>query len=335
MSLWFRFYSGVVDDPKAQMLPPELFKFWVNMLCLAAKHDGALPPLPVTAFALRVTEAKASEVILRLHSAALLDKTEDGFKPHNWDFRQFKGDKVDATNADRQRRFREKHRAGKSESNEDSNANSNGVTPVTAKRPEYRVQNTETDKKKDTPLRSDDWPDDYGDQFWKAYPRKTEKLSAMKKLATLRKSGIVTFADLIAGVKRYAAATSNTEPKYVKQPPTWLNAGCWADEIQTGGSGGQGTRNTHKTGHDAMFAVLARKAREIAGDGEMARPTDAGELPLGNGTVRPGAQRSDSATESNSTDYDGGKSGPRGVLEGEVIAPGETHDGLPGNWRHH
>jgi len=190
------------------------------------------------------------------------------------------------------------------------------------------------EEKKDTPLRSDDWPKDFGDLFWRAFPRKTEKLSAMKKLATIRKSGIVTFADLMAGVKRYAEATSNTEQRYVKHPTTWLNAGCWADELQTGG-GREGTRNTHKTGHDAMFAVLARKAREIAGDGEMAGTAGEGELPIGNGAVRSGAQRPDGATGRNPEGHDGGQSGSGGVLEGEVIAPGEAHDGLSRNWRHH
>lgn len=190
------------------------------------------------------------------------------------------------------------------------------------------------EEKKDTPLRSDDWPKDFGDLFWRAFPRKTEKLSAMKKLATIRKSGIVTFADLMAGVKRYSEATRNTEQRYVKHPTTWLNAGCWADELQTGG-GSEGTRNTHKTGHDAMFAVLTREARKIAGDSEMAGPADASEFPLGNGTVRSGAQRPDSPTGRDPEGHDGRKSGSGGVLEGEVIAPGEANDGLSGNWRHH
>jgi hypothetical protein len=190
------------------------------------------------------------------------------------------------------------------------------------------------EEEKDTPLRSDDWPKDFGDLFWKAFPRKTEKLSAMKKLAVIRKSGIVTFADLMAGVKRYAEATKTTEQRYVKHPTTWLNAGCWADELQTGGSG-EGTRNTHKTGHDAMLAVLTRAARKITGDGELAGTADASELPLGNGPVRSGSQRPDSATGRNPEDHDRSQSGSGGVLEGEVIAPGEAYDGLSGNWRHH
>ena len=31
---WFRFYHGALHDPKVQSLRPELFKFWVNLLCL-------------------------------------------------------------------------------------------------------------------------------------------------------------------------------------------------------------------------------------------------------------------------------------------------------------
>lgn len=77
---------------------------------------------------------------------------------------------------------------------------------------------------------TDDWPDDFGDQFWQAYPRKTEKLAAMKKLASLRKSRIVTFADLIAGVQRYAAAMAQAEMQFIKGPAAWLNAGRWSDD---------------------------------------------------------------------------------------------------------
>lgn len=77
---------------------------------------------------------------------------------------------------------------------------------------------------------ADDWPEDFGDLVWKAYPRKTEKLSAMRKLAQIRKSGVVTFADLLAGVQRYAASVAKTEMQFIKQLTAWLNAGRWTDE---------------------------------------------------------------------------------------------------------
>lgn len=144
MSRWFRFYTGVVDDPKAQMLSPEMFKHWVNVLCIAAQHDGELPTIAVTAFTLRLAEPKAAGILAKLHAAGLLDKTEKSFEPHNWAGRQYKHDKADATNADRQKRYRERHR------NADNNDDSNGVTPVTAKRPD----STETDIDDDGDVRA-------------------------------------------------------------------------------------------------------------------------------------------------------------------------------------
>lgn len=158
-----------------------------------------------------------------------------------------------------------------------------GVNPPDkAHIPEARSQTPQPERKQPrAPALEDDWPADFGDQFWQAYPRKTEKLAAMKKLANLRKSGIVTFADLIAGAKRYAAATSNTEPKYVKQPTTWLNAGCWADEIHTGGGNGNGNIHPQRRSASAdFFAGMRSLAADIAGDDQPSGPAEP-EVPLG------------------------------------------------------
>jgi hypothetical protein len=144
MSRWFRFYTSVLDDPKTQMLAPDLFKNWVNVLCIAAQHDGELPAIGVTAFMLgRITEPKAAEILSKLAAAGLLDRTEKSFRPHNWDSRQYKHDKTDNTNAERQQRHRNNKRNGVN--NGSDNANSNGVTTVTAKRPDStEIQNTES-----------------------------------------------------------------------------------------------------------------------------------------------------------------------------------------------
>lgn len=54
----------------------------------------------------------------------------------------------------------------------------------------------------------------------------------MKALDVIRKSGSVTFADLMVGVSRYAGAVSSMDLKYVKHPATWLNAACWHDDAR-------------------------------------------------------------------------------------------------------
>lgn len=131
MSRWFKFYDGVLDDPKAQRLAPDVFKGWVNLLCLASKNAGRLPSLPDIAFALRISDREAASLIDTLMAAGLLDDDGEHMRPHNWDERQG----TDATNAERQRRFRERKKAERYE--RDRNAvTDNAVTPLEKKREE-------------------------------------------------------------------------------------------------------------------------------------------------------------------------------------------------------
>ena len=170
----------------------------------------------------------------------------------------------------------------------------------------------------------DDWPADYGDLFWQAYPRKEEKIAAMKKLATLRKSGIVTFADLIAGLKRYCSV--DREPQFIKQPTVWLNKGCWADETQTGARNVERSDNKPKTGHDAIFAAFARKARALAGDSPVAGAAGEDEFPVGDGSDREPKDVSPGTFKRSSEAHDWRESFS---LEGEIIPPNKATVGLP------
>src|SRR6185436_13576404 len=63
-----------------------------------------------------------------------------------------------------------------------------------------------------------------------AYPRKKGKAAALKALGRVRKTLAVPWEQLIFAARRYAEQTKSTEPKYVKHPASWLNAGCWDDE---------------------------------------------------------------------------------------------------------
>lgn len=279
MSRWFRFYDDAVNDPKVQRLAPELFKVWVNLLCIVSKAGGTLPTIAELAFTLRVKVPKVQIYITELALAGLLDKNEDGsFSPHNWDARQFKSDVTDPTAASRQKTYRErnKHRNG------DRNA---AVTNTDTRADTEQITEADTEQsRKKTPRADaleDDWPKDFGDEFWKAYPRKTEKIAAMKRLSNVRKSRIVTFADLMAGVNRYAIAVANSDPQYTKHPTTWLNAGCWADETQPGGRNGARDFNQKRGSSSSdFFAGMRGLAADIARDGQPSGPA-AEEVPLG------------------------------------------------------
>lgn len=216
---WWRAYDGAVDDPKLGALTDKQHRAWFNLLCIASANDGTLPPIPAVAFKLRTTPDKAKRLIAELAAIGLFDVTETGARPHNWSGRQYKSD----SSTERVKRFRDKK------------GNVSSTVSETPPETENRIQRTETEKKNTrASALADDWPDDFGDQFWKIYPKRTQKLAAMKKLATLRKSRIVTFADLIAGVQRYALSVLGTDPQYIKNPDAWLNAGRWSDELPTG-----------------------------------------------------------------------------------------------------
>jgi hypothetical protein len=127
---WFRLYAEVLNDPKVQFLPPDLFKHWVNILCIASKNDGVLPEIQDIAFALRETLDGAVTVIERLLNGGLIDKLNGGnngwhYAPHGWNKRQYKSD----TSTERVKRFRENNETFQ-------------------KRPQIQKQNTEADTEK-------------------------------------------------------------------------------------------------------------------------------------------------------------------------------------------
>lgn len=115
MSRWFRMYDDLIHDRKVQDLNPATFRGWINILCIASKHAGALPPINDIAFALRIPIPKATKLMAELTSAGLIDKSDSGLSsPHNWENRQRKAD----VSTDRVHAFRERQRNGFSKQGE-------------------------------------------------------------------------------------------------------------------------------------------------------------------------------------------------------------------------
>lgn len=107
MSRWFRIYDDVLDDPKVQRLSGELFKTWVNLLCLASKAGGILPSIDDIAFRLRISAQDAQQRVEDLILAGLVDiRSDSKQEPHNWQSRQMPSDSSLA----RVRKHREKQR---------------------------------------------------------------------------------------------------------------------------------------------------------------------------------------------------------------------------------
>ena len=104
MSRWFRFYDEVLDDPKVQLLPKDVAWGWVNLLCLASKHQGKLPGLPAIAFSLRISERDADSLVSALIMAGLVDDVGSHMEPHNWSGRQYRDSSADRVKRHRERR---------------------------------------------------------------------------------------------------------------------------------------------------------------------------------------------------------------------------------------
>lgn len=99
---WWRAYNTAANDPKLGGLTDWQHRCWFQLMCMASEGGGTLPPLKHIAFTLRCREDKAAEVLTQLHAAGLLDQTETGFAPHNWNGRQYKSD----VSTERVKRFR-------------------------------------------------------------------------------------------------------------------------------------------------------------------------------------------------------------------------------------
>lgn len=213
MSRWWRAYDEAVDDPKLQKLPAELFRAWFNICCITSQNGGVLPDIETIAFKLRCKPSKAEQLIESLKGAGLIDVTDEGSAPHNWKARQFKSDNNDPTNAERQARYRDKQRNGKS----------NGVTTVTITDPETEQIQNRTESR----ARARDEHPDF-EEWYRAYPRHEARGGAEKAYRTARKS--IEASILLAGAERAAKRYAGSDPKFIPLPATWLNQKRWLDE---------------------------------------------------------------------------------------------------------
>ncbi len=198
---WFRMYNTAVDHPKTVKLSDAHFRAWVRLLSLASKLGGALPPdMELIALTLRKSQGKAVDVVNTLVDAVLLDPLEaGGWRPHNWNEKQFKSD----VSTDRVRAFRERSR---------------NVSETDHK----QSTETETKKKKEPALSR-------FDEFWLVCPKKTARGSAEKAWPkAVDSAGNPEI--LIAAMRAYAGTCAGKDRAFIKTPGPWLNEKRWLDE---------------------------------------------------------------------------------------------------------
>ena len=109
--------------------------------------------------------------------------------------------------------------------------------------------------------------------FWKAYPLKVEKkyaLKCWKKLNGNRPAIEIILAAIKKQIEWRNKADGDFRPEW-KNPATWLNKGCWDDELKAGGNNGQrgfqkptgGFQRSFKTGDRELSAEASEAADRI------------------------------------------------------------------------
>jgi hypothetical protein len=128
-------------------------------------------------------------------------------------------------NARRQAAYRARHKIK-------SNGKSNKVTECRSK----VTRNAQSESESESDHKIDQKPAKYSasfDHFWKCYPIKKAKAAAYR--AFKKAKGLPTgdeLATILAKQKRSKAWTADNG-QYIPHPATWLNGGCWEDEIVT------------------------------------------------------------------------------------------------------
>lgn len=210
---WFRYYTDTLDNPKVQELPGDLFKFWINILCLARLYNGELPSEKIITFRLRMADIDTTSALHELEMCGLLDRTKGRqWVPHDWNEYQYISD----NSTDRVK----KHRM-KQELNVSSNVS---VTPPEQNR-------TETEQNRGAPHGLNGHADVFFEELWNAYPAKgrTEKTLAMQYYIEEVRSE-ETHRVAIAAINGKWADSDKWQKGFILALPKWLHNRCWEEQ---------------------------------------------------------------------------------------------------------
>jgi len=131
---WFRYHAHVLNHPRVQDLPPDLFKIWVNLMCIACLEDcgkdGKLPPIKTVSYHLRMKQDECFIAFHALVEAGLLVTVDETFHLRNWGKMQYKSD----VSTERVKRFRKRSR-NVSETAPDTDTDSDTESPLPPKGP--------------------------------------------------------------------------------------------------------------------------------------------------------------------------------------------------------
>jgi hypothetical protein len=231
MSRWFRWHEGTCEDGKFRVVARNagvtvatVMGVWAILLEDASHDDHRGIAVRGEDFYAAILDlgSELQPILEAMQNIGLIACcTNDTIEISNWSKRQYETDTTDSTNAERQRRFRDKHKSNGAQTKR------NGSVTAT-KRPDTDTDtDTEAEKKepREVALMSID-PNEFP-VFWEAWPNKVGKHAAVKALASARKRG-VPFETIMAGVHSYIR--DKPPDRSWMNPATFLNGNRWEDQ---------------------------------------------------------------------------------------------------------
>jgi len=266
---WFRFYHEALDDPKVQRLPGDLFKAWVNILCIASQQPerGTLPTVEDIAFRLRIDYQKAEDALLGLKRAGLLEVNPetDNYVIHAWDDRQPLSD-ADSTATERKRRQRARNEQEQSrgkgvtrdvtrDKSVTSRIGHGDVTGDVTRLEKSRVEESRAEQSRPTPLppaprQPDPSPPGGGgkvravpkpstltslqqirfEEWYSRYPNKQHRPEAERAWRRLDPDDDLTA--ILVGDLQLRLAGRKWAENFIEHPATYLRNRVWEDDIE-------------------------------------------------------------------------------------------------------
>jgi hypothetical protein len=236
MSHWFRYYDESLNDAKVQTLAPQVFKIWVNSLCLASTNgepNGTLGTLEDVSFALRETAEAVSLAYNSLRDKGMVATDGETFHIVQWKKRQYKSD----TSTSRVREYRKR------------------CKPVAETAPDT---DKDTDKEKKKEAKASLTYTEAFLEFWTTYPRKDgSKMKAAESYQQAIRGG-ADHGAIIGSTRAFAehARAFSVEQHKIAHATTWLNQRRWEADY-----------SARPTGSAASGSAATRDAAAIAGRG--------------------------------------------------------------------
>jgi len=241
---WFKVDDGFHGHPKVVELSLESVGVWTlaGSWCAAYLTDGEIGLKSIQR--LGGGQEQADELV---YAGLWLEPLPGIYQFKDWDDYQPLKSAVEAEREEARERMRQVRAKKKGTADVQANVQPNNTGTFEGTSEEVRL--TPTHPIPSLPISTTPPPDGAAefDEWYAAYPRKTDKGHARTAYKTARKK---TSQDvLMAAVRRFAAESKGTEPKFLAYPATWLNGERWEDETpQQTVITGPWSKDFHKNG---------------------------------------------------------------------------------------